>query len=146
MSASGPSNHSVRKAHQARRKQEARSLDLVQRVIVSALVAIVFGTFSAVLAAYLAVRGDLFSGLGAHRASRRPLLLAVVAHPADAEVGWLALITSAGFSNPRCYDFGCLSHAAPEEGTLICGPSEDGLVCMGSFVSVTSRSATKQVG
>jgi ABC-type Fe3+ transport system permease subunit len=59
MSASGPSDHSVRRrAHEGRRQQEARSLDLVQRVIVSALVAIVFGTFSAVLAAYLAVRGD----------------------------------------------------------------------------------------
>jgi Zn-dependent protease with chaperone function len=31
---------------------------LVQRVIVSVLVAIVFGMFSAVLAAYLAIRGD----------------------------------------------------------------------------------------
>jgi hypothetical protein len=58
MSGSGPSNHSVRRAHAARRTHEARSLDLVQRVIVSMLVAIVFGTFSAVLAAYLAVRGD----------------------------------------------------------------------------------------
>jgi hypothetical protein len=52
MSASGPSKHSLR------REQEARSLDLVQRVIVSGLVAIVFGTFAAVLAAYLAIRGD----------------------------------------------------------------------------------------
>jgi hypothetical protein len=42
----------------ARREHEARSLDLVQRVIVSGLVAIVFGTFSAVLAAYLVIRGD----------------------------------------------------------------------------------------
>jgi hypothetical protein len=42
----------------ARREREARSLDLVQRVIVSGLAAIVFGTFSAVLAAYLVVRGD----------------------------------------------------------------------------------------
>jgi hypothetical protein len=58
MSGSGPRNHSVRRAHAARRTHEARSLDLVQRVIVSMLVAIVFGTFSAVLAAYLAVRGD----------------------------------------------------------------------------------------
>jgi Zn-dependent protease with chaperone function len=33
-------------------------LDLVQRVIVSGLVVIVFGTFAAVLAAYLAIRGD----------------------------------------------------------------------------------------
>jgi hypothetical protein len=52
MSASGPSKDSSRREH------EARSLDLVQRVIVSGLVAIVFGTFSAVLAAYLAIRGD----------------------------------------------------------------------------------------
>ena len=52
MSASGPSKHSLR------REQEARSLDLVQRVIVSGLVAIVFGTFAAVLAAYLAIRGE----------------------------------------------------------------------------------------
>jgi Zn-dependent protease with chaperone function len=42
----------------SRRQREEQSLDLVQRVIVSALVAIVFGTFSAVLAAYLAIRGD----------------------------------------------------------------------------------------
>jgi len=41
-----------------RRESEARSLDLVQRIIISALVAVVFGTFSAVLAAYLAIRGD----------------------------------------------------------------------------------------
>lgn len=47
-----PSEHTVR------REQEARSLDLVQRVIVSGLVAIVFGTFAAVLAAYLAIRGE----------------------------------------------------------------------------------------
>lgn len=52
MSMSQPSGHSARREH------EARSLDLVQRVIISALVAIVFGTFSAVLAAYLAIRGD----------------------------------------------------------------------------------------
>jgi Zn-dependent protease with chaperone function len=42
----------------SRRQREEQSLDLVQRVIVSALVAIVFGTFSAVLAAYLVIRGD----------------------------------------------------------------------------------------
>jgi hypothetical protein len=52
MSASQPSNHS------ARRKQEAQSVDLVQRVVVSALVAVVFGTFAAVLAAYLAIAGE----------------------------------------------------------------------------------------
>jgi hypothetical protein len=52
MSASQPSNHS------ARRKQEAQSVDLVQRVVISALVAVVFGTFAAVLAAYLAIAGD----------------------------------------------------------------------------------------
>jgi len=41
-----------------RQENEARSLDVTQRAIVSALVGIVFGTFSAVLAAYLAIRGD----------------------------------------------------------------------------------------
>jgi hypothetical protein len=40
------------------RQREAESLDLTQRVIISVIVAVVFGTFSAVLAAYLAVRGD----------------------------------------------------------------------------------------
>jgi hypothetical protein len=44
--------------HRTRQENEARSLDVTQRAIVSALVGIVFGTFSAVLAAYLAVRGD----------------------------------------------------------------------------------------
>jgi hypothetical protein len=44
--------------HRTRRENEARSLDVTQRAIVSALVGIVFGTFSAVLAAYLAIRGD----------------------------------------------------------------------------------------
>jgi hypothetical protein len=52
MSASQPSNHS------ARRKHEARSLDVVQRIVISVLVAVVFGTFAAVLAAYLAIAGD----------------------------------------------------------------------------------------
>ena len=52
MSAPQPGNHS------ARREQEARSLDVVQRVIISALVAVVFGTFAAVLAAYLVLAGD----------------------------------------------------------------------------------------
>ena len=41
-----------------RQENEARSLDVTQRAIVSALVGIVFGTFSSVLAAYLAIRGD----------------------------------------------------------------------------------------
>jgi hypothetical protein len=59
MSASGPSKHSIRRQQEARRRQEkARSLDTVQRVILSVLVAFVLGAFSAVLAAYLAVRGD----------------------------------------------------------------------------------------
>jgi hypothetical protein len=49
---------SQRGGHSGRREREEQSLDLVQRVIISALVAIVFGTFSAVLAAYLAIRGD----------------------------------------------------------------------------------------
>ena len=52
MSAPQPSDHVTR------RESEARSLDLVQRIIISGLVAVVFRTFSAVLAAYLAIRGD----------------------------------------------------------------------------------------
>jgi hypothetical protein len=52
MNASQPRNHSTSREH------EARSLDLVQRVVISALVAVVFGTFAAVLAAYLAIAGD----------------------------------------------------------------------------------------
>jgi hypothetical protein len=52
MSAPQPNDHATR------RENESRSLDLVQRVIISALVAMVFGTFSAVLAAYLVIRGD----------------------------------------------------------------------------------------
>ena len=44
--------------HRTRQENEARSLDVTQRAIVSALVGIVFGTFSAVLAAYLAIRGE----------------------------------------------------------------------------------------
>jgi hypothetical protein len=52
MTASQPRNHSASREH------EARSLDLVQRVVISALVAVVFGTFAAVLAAYLAIVGD----------------------------------------------------------------------------------------
>jgi hypothetical protein len=52
MTASQPGNHS------ARRRHEERSLDLVQRVVISVLVAVVFGTFAAVLAAYLAITGD----------------------------------------------------------------------------------------
>jgi hypothetical protein len=56
MSASEPSKQPSKRS--VRREQEARSLDLVQRVIVSGLVVFVFGTFAAVLAAYLAIRGD----------------------------------------------------------------------------------------
>ena len=52
MSVSKPGRRSAREAH------EERSLDFVQRVIVSVLVGVVFGSFSAVLAAYLAIRGD----------------------------------------------------------------------------------------
>jgi len=52
MTTSQPGDHSTRREH------EERSLDLVQRTIISALVAVVFGTFAAVLAAYLAIRGD----------------------------------------------------------------------------------------
>ena len=52
MTTSGPDDRFTRREH------EERSLDLVQRVIISALLAVVFGTFAAVLAAYLAIRGD----------------------------------------------------------------------------------------
>ena len=52
MTRSQPGDDSTRREH------EERSLDLVQRTIISALVAVVFGTFAAVLAAYLAIRGD----------------------------------------------------------------------------------------
>jgi uncharacterized membrane protein (UPF0136 family) len=41
-----------------RAEQEERSLDLVQRVVMSALVGVVFGSLAAVLALYLAIRGD----------------------------------------------------------------------------------------
>jgi hypothetical protein len=41
----------------ARTVEEGQSLDLVQRVVISALVAVVMGLFSGVLAVYLAVRG-----------------------------------------------------------------------------------------
>ena len=40
------------------RQRENKSLDLVQRVIMSALVGVVFGSLAAVLALYLALRGD----------------------------------------------------------------------------------------
>jgi hypothetical protein len=40
------------------RERENKSLDLVQRMIMSALVGVVFGSLSAVLALYLALRGD----------------------------------------------------------------------------------------
>lgn len=40
------------------RERENKSLDLVQRVIMSALVGVVFGSLAAVLALYLAIRGD----------------------------------------------------------------------------------------
>lgn len=40
------------------RVRENKSLDLVQRMIMSALVGVVFGSLAAVLALYLAIRGD----------------------------------------------------------------------------------------
>ena len=52
MSTSQPSRRLTSK------EREKRSLDLVQRVIISALVGVVFGSFAASLAAYLAVYGD----------------------------------------------------------------------------------------
>jgi len=57
MSSSRPDRKLNRQDHETRKREE-RSLDLVQRIIISALVAVVFGTFSAVLAAYLVIRGD----------------------------------------------------------------------------------------
>jgi hypothetical protein len=57
MSSSRPDRKLNRQDYETRKREE-RSLDLVQRIIISALVAIVFGTFSAVLAAYLVIRGD----------------------------------------------------------------------------------------
>ena len=40
------------------REQENKSLDLVQRLVMSALIGVVFGSLAAVLALYLALRGD----------------------------------------------------------------------------------------
>jgi hypothetical protein len=57
MSSSQPDKYSDRDEREVRMDAE-RSLDLTQRVILSMLVGVVFGTFSAVLAAYLAIRGD----------------------------------------------------------------------------------------
>ena len=45
----------------SRRQSEERSLDLVQRVVLSALLVAVFGTVSVVLALYLVLRPDEFS-------------------------------------------------------------------------------------
>ena len=40
------------------RERENKSLDLVQRMVMSALIGVVFGSLAAVLALYLAIRGD----------------------------------------------------------------------------------------
>jgi len=40
------------------REQENKSLDLVQRMVMSVLIGVVFGSLAAVLALYLALRGD----------------------------------------------------------------------------------------
>ena len=40
------------------RERENKSLDLVQRMIMSALVGVVFGSLASVLAVYLVLRGD----------------------------------------------------------------------------------------
>ena len=55
--ARSPARSEAQQDYEARKREE-RSLDLVQRIIISALVAVVFGTFSAVLAAYLVIRGE----------------------------------------------------------------------------------------
>ena len=44
--------------HSPHNEDEAKSLDVVQRVVLSVLLGFVFGALSAVLAAYLVVRGD----------------------------------------------------------------------------------------
>jgi H+/Cl- antiporter ClcA len=44
--------------HHLRRQQEERSLDLVQRMVISALIFVVFGLFASVLALYLVLAGD----------------------------------------------------------------------------------------
>lgn len=43
---------------ETRREADERSLDLVQRVVLSALLGVVLGSFSSTLALYLALRGD----------------------------------------------------------------------------------------
>ena len=48
----------------SRRESEERSLDVVQRAIISGLLGIVFGSFAAVLAFYLVVAGDTDETLG----------------------------------------------------------------------------------
>lgn len=47
-------------AGDARAESEERSLDLVQRMIISALVVVVLGTVAVVLAAYIVVRPEEF--------------------------------------------------------------------------------------
>ena len=51
-------NRPVRRLTAAHRQAEQRSLDLVQRVVISALIAVVFGTLAAALSAYLVLRSE----------------------------------------------------------------------------------------
>ncbi len=53
-----PRARTPRAADRDDRQRENKSLDLVQRMIMSALVGVVFGSLAAVLALYLAIRGD----------------------------------------------------------------------------------------
>ena len=48
-------------AHRRRQESEARSLDLVQRVVISVLIVVVLGTLAGALSAYLVFRSDEFS-------------------------------------------------------------------------------------
>lgn len=48
-------------AERRAQESEQRSLDLVQRVVISVLVAVVFGTLAGALSAYLVFRSDEFS-------------------------------------------------------------------------------------
>ena len=57
-------NRPVRRLTAAQRQDqeaEQRSLDLVQRLVISALIAVVFGTLAAALSAYLVLRSEEFS-------------------------------------------------------------------------------------
>ena len=55
------SNRPRAEARRQHQESEERSLDLVQRVIISALIIVVFGTLAGALSAYLVLRSEEFS-------------------------------------------------------------------------------------